>query len=89
VATRKTVTVLFMDIVDSTGLGERFDPEALRRVIGGYFDEARQAVERHGGTLEKFIGTRSWRRSAFRSPARTTRYARSERRPSCVSGSRI
>jgi predicted ATPase/class 3 adenylate cyclase len=53
---RKTVTILFADVVSSTALGERLDPEALRRVMGRYFDEARSAIERHGGTVEKFIG---------------------------------
>ena len=53
---RKTVTVLFCDLVDSTGLGERLDPESLRLVLGRYFDEMRAAIERHGGVVEKFIG---------------------------------
>src|SRR4029077_14522315 len=53
---RKTVTVLFCDLVDSTQLGERLDPETLRMVLDRYFDEMRAAVERHGGTVEKFIG---------------------------------
>ena len=53
---RKTVTVLFCDLVDSTQLGERLDPETLRLVLDRYFDEMRAAVERHGGTVEKFIG---------------------------------
>lgn len=53
---RKTVTVLFSDIVDSTALGETLDPESLRRVVGRYFDESRTILERHGGRLEKFIG---------------------------------
>ena len=53
---RKTVTVVFADVASSTGLGERLDPEALRRVMGRYFDEARGVLERHGGTVEKFIG---------------------------------
>ena len=55
-AARKTVTVLFSDIVDSTRLGEQLDPESLRRVLGRYFDESRTILERHGGHLEKFIG---------------------------------
>jgi class 3 adenylate cyclase/tetratricopeptide (TPR) repeat protein len=54
--TRKTVTVLFCDITDSTPLGERLDPEALRHVMGRYFEEMRAVVERHGGVVEKFIG---------------------------------
>jgi class 3 adenylate cyclase len=54
--TRKTVTVLFADVADSTGLGERLDPESVRGVMSRWFDEAKQIVERHGGTVEKFIG---------------------------------
>src|SRR5437588_8413439 len=53
---RKTVTVVFSDIVDSTPLGERLDPESLRRVMAHYFAEMRTALEAHGGTVEKFIG---------------------------------
>jgi class 3 adenylate cyclase/tetratricopeptide (TPR) repeat protein len=53
---RKTVTVVFCDLVGSTALGERLDPESVRRAVGRYFDEARAAIERHGGTVEKFIG---------------------------------
>ena len=53
---RKTVTVLFCDVVGSTALGERVDPEPLRRLMGSYYDEMRSIVERHGGTVEKFIG---------------------------------
>jgi len=53
---RKTVTVVFCDLVGSTALGERLDPESVRKVVGRYFDEARAAIERHGGTVEKFIG---------------------------------
>src|SRR5213083_195083 len=53
---RKTVTVLFCDVTGSTSLGERMDPETLRRVMLEYFDEMRAAIERHGGAVEKFIG---------------------------------
>ena len=53
---RKTVTVLFCDVTGSTALGEQLDPESLRRTMGGYFAEIRLIVERHGGTVEKFIG---------------------------------
>src|SRR3990172_7090951 len=35
--TRKTVTILFTDVSDSTTLGERLDPESLRDVMGRYF----------------------------------------------------
>src|SRR5947207_7198811 len=53
---RKTVTVLFCDIVGSTELGERLDPETFRQVLGRFFETTRAVVERHGGTVEKFIG---------------------------------
>jgi class 3 adenylate cyclase len=53
---RKTVTVLFCDVTGSTSLGERIDPESLRNVMARYFETAKEAIERHGGTVEKFIG---------------------------------
>ena len=53
---RKRVTVLFCDMAGSTARGEQTDPEALRRAMSRYFDEARAILERHGGTVEKFIG---------------------------------
>src|SRR5262249_33434454 len=37
-------------------LGERLDPESLRRVMSRYFEEMKAVLERHGGTVEKFIG---------------------------------
>src|SRR5262245_60819928 len=53
---RKTVTILFADIVDSTSLNAALDPEVLRSIMRRYFDIVRTVVERHGGTIEKFIG---------------------------------
>ncbi len=53
---RKTVTVLFADVTGSTALGEQLDPESFRRVMARYFEAARTCLERHGGTVEKFIG---------------------------------
>jgi class 3 adenylate cyclase len=53
---RKTVTVLFSDVVGSTALGEALDPEAFRGILARYFDEVRRVLESHGGRLEKFIG---------------------------------
>jgi class 3 adenylate cyclase/tetratricopeptide (TPR) repeat protein len=53
---RKTVTVVFCDVTGSTALGEKLDPEALRRVMTRYFEAMREALELHGGTVEKFIG---------------------------------
>ncbi len=53
---RKPVTILFTDVAGSTSLGERLEPEAVRRVMLRYFETASAVVERHGGTVEKFIG---------------------------------
>ena len=53
---RKLVTVAFCDLSDSTGLGERTDPEALRVRLRGYYEQMREILERHGGRVEKFIG---------------------------------
>ena len=53
---RKTVTVVFCDLKGSTSLGEQLDSESLREVLGVYFSAMRQVLERHGGTVEKYIG---------------------------------
>jgi class 3 adenylate cyclase/tetratricopeptide (TPR) repeat protein len=53
---RKTVTVLFCDLVGSTSLGDRTDPELLRELMARYHAELRAILERHGGTVEKFVG---------------------------------
>jgi class 3 adenylate cyclase len=53
---RKTVSVLFADIVSSTSRSEQTDPEATRRMLARYFEAMRRIVEKHGGTVEKFIG---------------------------------
>ena len=53
---RRTVTVLFADVTGSTELGESLDPEALRDLMSTFFEEMRSAIERHGGTVEKFAG---------------------------------
>jgi class 3 adenylate cyclase/DNA-binding SARP family transcriptional activator len=53
---RKTVTVLFCDVVAFTELAGRLDPETLRQVMSRYFELASDVLGRHGGTVEKFIG---------------------------------
>ena len=53
---RKTVTVLFCDVTGSTALGETLDPERLRALLARYFERMNAIVERHGGSVEKFIG---------------------------------
>jgi class 3 adenylate cyclase/tetratricopeptide (TPR) repeat protein len=53
---RRVVTALFCDLVGSTELGERVDPEELDRLHRRYYALARAAIEAHGGSVEKFIG---------------------------------
>jgi class 3 adenylate cyclase/tetratricopeptide (TPR) repeat protein len=53
---RKIVTLVFADVTGSTALGERLDPESVRWVMSRFFETAREVLERHGGTVEKFIG---------------------------------
>ena len=53
---RKTVTIVFSNLVGSTSLGEELDAESLRQVLDDYFTAMRAALESHGGVVEKFIG---------------------------------
>ena len=53
---RKTVTVVFSDLVGSTSLGESMDSESLRELLQRYFEAMQAVLERHGGAVEKFIG---------------------------------
>jgi class 3 adenylate cyclase len=53
---RKVVTIVFCDLVGSTNLAEQLDPEALRQVIARYFEAMSEALMRHEGVIEKFIG---------------------------------
>jgi class 3 adenylate cyclase/tetratricopeptide (TPR) repeat protein len=53
---RKVVTILFCDLTGSTAIGDRTDPEPLRALMNRYYDGARIVLERHGGTVEKFVG---------------------------------
>src|SRR5947208_1563697 len=53
---RRTATMLFCDMSGSTAMGERVDAESVRDLMFRYFHEVRGAIERHGGTVEKFIG---------------------------------
>jgi class 3 adenylate cyclase/tetratricopeptide (TPR) repeat protein len=53
---RKLATVLFVDLVDSSGLVQASDPEIVRRRVSRFFDHVSDCIERHGGTVEKFAG---------------------------------
>src|SRR3954447_24586219 len=54
--TRKLVTIVFIDAVGSTALGEILDPETIRTTMSRYFATIRRIIEAHGGIVEKFIG---------------------------------
>ena len=53
---RKVVTILFTDLVGSTARAEGLDPEDVRATLSPYYARLRVELERHGGTVEKFIG---------------------------------
>ncbi|MFZ0208642.1 MAG: AAA family ATPase, partial [Roseiarcus sp.] len=53
---RKTITILFADIVDSSRLSLTLDPEALGNLLGRYFDEMNSTIHRHGGIVEGSAG---------------------------------
>jgi class 3 adenylate cyclase len=53
---RKIVTVVFCDLVGFTAKAEQLDPEDVRAILGPYHERVRSELERHGGTVEKFIG---------------------------------
>ncbi|HEY8315558.1 MAG TPA: AAA family ATPase, partial [Gaiellaceae bacterium] len=53
---RKLATVLFVDLVDSTGLVADADPEVVRRRVSRFFDQVSRCIVTHGGTVEKFAG---------------------------------
>jgi predicted ATPase/class 3 adenylate cyclase len=55
-AERKFATALFADLVGSTSLAEREDPEVVQSVVGRAFDLLAEEVRRYEGLLEKFMG---------------------------------
>jgi class 3 adenylate cyclase len=55
-AERRQLTVLFGDLVGSTELSARLDPEDLRAVMGGYHRATAAVVERFGGHVARYLG---------------------------------
>src|SRR5690242_14930379 len=53
---RKLASVLFVDLVNSTGFVSGSDPEVVRRRVTTFFDAVSQCIEAHGGVVEKFAG---------------------------------
>jgi DNA-binding SARP family transcriptional activator/class 3 adenylate cyclase len=53
---RRLLSIVFADLVGSTGLAERLDPEAMHALLDRYAEVCGAVIERHGGTVEGFIG---------------------------------
>src|SRR2546422_10733927 len=53
---RKLVSILFVDLVGFTGQSHQTDPEDVRDALRLYYSKAKECIEQHGGTVEKFIG---------------------------------
>ena len=71
-AERRQVTVMFSDLVGSTALSARMDPEDLREVISAYQTCVAETVRRFGGFERNTWATACWSISAIRKPMRTT-----------------
>src|SRR5262249_27382281 len=52
----KSLTVFFSDLAGFTTLSETMTPDALVKLLGGYFDEMTRVSSEHQGTIDKFIG---------------------------------
>jgi class 3 adenylate cyclase/tetratricopeptide (TPR) repeat protein len=53
---RRPITAVFIDLVGSTGRAEQLDPEDVLALLAPYYERLRTELERHGGSVEKFIG---------------------------------
>src|SRR5262249_9818579 len=71
-AERRQVTVMFSDLVGSTALSARMDPEDLRELISAYQKCAAETVGRFGGFVAKYMGDGCWSTSATHKRTKTT-----------------
>ena len=55
-AERRQITVMFCDLVGSTALSERLDPEDLRRLLGAYQSATGAVIERYDGHVAQYLG---------------------------------
>jgi class 3 adenylate cyclase len=55
-AERRQLTVMFSDLVGSTALSAKLDPEDLRSIITAYHRSCTELVERNGGFVAKYMG---------------------------------
>jgi len=71
-AERRQVTVMFSDLVGSTALSARMDPEDLREIISAYQRCVAETVRRFGGFVARYMGEkrRTWRHAFRASPSR-------------------
>src|SRR5262245_65857792 len=53
---RRKATVLFADLSGYTAVSERLDPERMKTVVDRALRRLGEEVERHGGTIDKYIG---------------------------------
>ncbi len=56
VETRKVISIIFADLMGSTALQERLDPESVNRVMDAYYQAVRDPVEAAGGTVVQLLG---------------------------------
>ena len=90
-AERRQVTVMFSDLVDSTALSARMDPEDLREVLSAYQTCVAEPVQRFGGFVAKYMGdeVREHHGDLAALGAVLGSYARSSGRGRFVSGGRL
>ena len=55
-AERRQLTVMFCDLVDSTDLSRRLDPEDLREVVRAYQATAAEVIDRYAGHIAQYLG---------------------------------
>jgi len=55
-AERRQLTVMFCDLVDSTALSSRLDPEDLREVVRAYQTTCEEVIQRYGGHIAQYLG---------------------------------
>jgi class 3 adenylate cyclase len=55
-AEHKVVTAMFVDLFGYTALSETLDPQALAKVLNGYFERVSDAITRHRGRVNTFLG---------------------------------
>jgi class 3 adenylate cyclase len=76
-AERRQLTLMFVDLVGSTALSARLDPEDMRAVIAAYQNACGEVIGRYEGHVAKFMGDGVLAYFGYPAPTRMTRSARS------------